>query len=83
MVTPTRGSRNPVGALEYVLAVVLALDVGSPIRMALNASGISDILDFMALTKEDLLDICWSKDSPSIPGPLKLSVAERNKILAI
>ena len=81
MVTATRSTA--VGALEFILKDILAVDVGMSIRMALNASGTTDIVDFLELTRQDFNEITWTKDDASTPGPLKLKVSEHNKLLAL
>ena len=82
MATRSKSSKTPTGALDHLLTNVLVAAADSPLRSAMKAAGATDILDFMSLTKSDLISLTWQTpgDAPTLAC---LNLADCNKLVTV
>ena len=83
MTSITRNVVTPAGALEYVLSSVLTAAVDSPMCYAMKAAGANDIVDFMSLTKPDLISLSWCTGTGADGVTSQLTIADCNKLMAV
>ena len=83
MISITRNVVTPAGALEYVRSSVLTAAVDSPMHSAMKAAGANDIVDFMSLTKPDLISLSWSTGTGADGVTSQLTIADCNKLMAV